>query len=65
MIREEKENEEIAEDEARRSKRQREIFVNLRHASLGDYLKRPDLKPTTILLSSREAPVHIVLTQDV
>lgn len=55
---EEEENEEVAEEE----ERQREIFVHLRHASLGDYLKRPDLKPTTFPLTVREAPLHIVLT---
>jgi hypothetical protein len=59
---EEKENEAINEEEERNQNRHREIFVNLRHASLGDYLKRSNLEPTPILLTARDASAHIVLT---
>jgi hypothetical protein len=55
---------ELDEDEAdeREEERQREIFVHLRHASLGDYVKNRDLKPTGILFNVSEARLHIVLT---
>ncbi|KAJ9647100.1 hypothetical protein H2199_002086 [Coniosporium tulheliwenetii] len=56
-------DEDEAEAEAEES--QRELLVNLRHASLGDYVKSKDLKATKAtkaLLSSRDAKVHIVTT---
>jgi hypothetical protein len=42
---------ELEEEEAdqQEQERQRGIFVHLRHASLGDYLKDPDLEPTYLL----------------
>jgi hypothetical protein len=53
---------EMAEADEQHWNRQREIFVHLRHASLGDYLRRPDLKPTAILLGAQHGKVHVVLT---
>jgi hypothetical protein len=50
----------VAEEQHRN--RQREIFVHLRHASLGDYLRRADLKPTTILSGAQHGEVHVLLT---
>lgn len=55
---------ELEEEEAdeQEQERQRGIFVYLRHASLGDCLKDPDLEATKILLDVREARIHIFLT---
>ena len=55
----EKEMAEMAEDAERLLNRQREIFVHLRHASLGDYLKREDLKSTAILLGMKQGKAHV------
>jgi hypothetical protein len=52
----------INEVEQQLQNRQRGIYVHLRHASLGDYLKRSDLKPTAILLNVREGAVHVMLS---
>jgi hypothetical protein len=54
---------EIDEDEAeeQEEERQRGIFLQLRHASLGDYIKKTDHKTTAILFSVGEAPVHLLL----
>jgi hypothetical protein len=58
----EKEMAEMAEADEQHRSRQRDIFVHLRHASLGDYLRRVDLKPTAILLGAKQGQVHVVLT---
>ncbi|KAH9203929.1 hypothetical protein DL95DRAFT_471950 [Leptodontidium sp. 2 PMI_412] len=53
---------EMAEADEQHRNRQRDIFVHLRHASLGDYLRRADLKPTAILLGAKQGQVHVVVT---
>jgi hypothetical protein len=55
---------ELDEDEAdeREEERQSEIFVHLRHTSLGDCVKNRDLKTTGIILNVSETRLHIVLT---
>ncbi|KAN0106705.1 hypothetical protein V8E51_009581 [Hyaloscypha variabilis] len=58
---EERELVEWAEAEEVRRKHQRDTFVHLRHASLGDYLRRADLKPTAILLGAKKSEVHVVV----
>lgn len=58
----EKEMDAIAEAEEELQRRQREIFVQLRHASLGDYLKRPELQSSSILLNARQGKAEVILT---
>jgi hypothetical protein len=58
----EKEIAEIAEADEQHRNRQRNIFVHLRHASLGDYLRRTDLKSTAVLLGANQGQVHVVVT---
>ncbi len=58
----EKEIAEIAETDEQLRNRQRNIFVHLRHASLGDYLRRTDLKSTVVLLGANQGQVHVVVT---
>jgi len=58
----EKEIAEMAEEHEKHLNQQRETFVHLRHASLGDYLKREDLKPTAILLGVKQGRTHVVTT---
>jgi hypothetical protein len=57
----EKEMAEILEANEQHRMRQQEIFVTLRHASLGDYLRRADLKPTAILLGAKQGQIHVVI----
>lgn len=52
---------EIAEADEKHYNRQREVYAHLRHASLGDYLRRPDLKSTAILLGVKQGQAHVVM----
>lgn len=38
---------------------QREITVQLRHASLGDYIKNPALESTSLILNAMDAKLHL------
>jgi hypothetical protein len=57
-----KEMDAIAEAEEELQRRQREIFVQQRHASLGDYLRRPELPSSSILLNARRGEAEVVLS---
>lgn len=56
----EKEIAAIAEADEQHRNRQRNIFVQLRHASLGDYLRKTDLKSTSVLLGANQGQAHVV-----
>jgi hypothetical protein len=59
---EENEDDAIDEAEEKRQAQEREIFVNLRHASLGDYFNRLNLQSSAILHIGRDAKAHVILT---
>jgi hypothetical protein len=58
----EKEIAAIAEADEQHRNRQRNIFVQLRHASLGGYLRKTDLKSTSVLLGANQGQAHVVAT---
>jgi hypothetical protein len=58
----EKEIAAIAEADEQHRNRQRNFFVHLRHASLSDYLRRTDLKSTSVLPGANQGQAHVVVT---
>jgi hypothetical protein len=56
--------EELDEDEVceLEEERQGEIFIHLRHASVGDYIEDSGRKPMGVLFNANEAPLHMLLT---
>ncbi|KAF8250987.1 hypothetical protein K440DRAFT_638823 [Wilcoxina mikolae CBS 423.85] len=49
------------EEDRRIQRYQKDVFVHLRHASLGDYLRTPKLKDTKLLMDVKTAQVHTLL----
>ncbi|KAF8540637.1 hypothetical protein BDD12DRAFT_880276 [Trichophaea hybrida] len=49
------------EEDQRIQRYQKDVFVHLRHASLGDYLRNPKLKDTKLLMDVKTAQVHMLL----
>jgi hypothetical protein len=52
---------EIDEEDERVTRYQKDVFVHLRHASLGDYLRNSKLKETKLLMNIKAAQVHMLL----